>query len=88
MFSTWHAHVEIGERDFSSGRPFEEVFIGCVGKASPEILFWSQTHRTDQEGILISAFKIFFYKPKDEQINNLEINPLLFCVILPISHIH
>lgn len=56
MFRTWHAHVEIGERDFSSGRPFEEVFVGCVGEASPEILFWSQTHRTDQEGILISAF--------------------------------
>lgn len=86
MFCTWHAHVEVGEGDFSSGCPFEEVFVSCVGKASPEILFRSQTHQTDQESILISVFK-YIYKHKDDP-NNFEMSPLLFRAILLICHIH
>lgn len=86
MFCTWHAHVKVGECDFSSGRPFEKVFVSCVGKAGPEILFRSQTHRTDQESVLISAFK-HIYKHKDD-LNYLKMNPISFHVILPISHIH
>lgn len=76
MLCTWHVYVKVGECDFSSGCPFEEVFVSCVGKAGPEILFWSQTHRTDQESVLISALK-HTYKRKDD-LNNLKMNPISF----------
>lgn len=54
---TWHAHIEISERDLSSGGPSESAFVDCVGQTCPEILLWSQTHHADQEGVLISALK-------------------------------
>lgn len=57
VYPTWHSHIEISERDFSSSCPFESLFVFYVGKTCPEILLWSQAHQTDQEGIFISAWK-------------------------------
>lgn len=31
MCCTWHVHIEMSERDFSSGVPLESVDVVCVG---------------------------------------------------------
>lgn len=55
VYCTWHPHIEVSEFDLSPGGPPECVPTCHVGEAYPKVLFWSQTHRTDQEGILISV---------------------------------